>query len=141
MEQDHIIIRRGLRSGEMIYLSNTPLIFGRLENADVTIAMTSVSRRHARISRGQGGYIIEDLGSSNGTFVNNQPLTGPRLLVNGDMIGLGPEVQLELSLAVAPSAQPTSYAPQVAGPAGETPYGATLAVDTLAVDKGAVAAA
>ena len=50
-----------------------------------------VSRRHARITRGQNGYFITDLGSSNGTTVNGQPLAARRAypLRNGDRIKVG----------------------------------------------------
>jgi predicted Ser/Thr protein kinase/ribosomal protein L40E len=50
-----------------------------------------VSRRHAHILRARNGYFVTDLGSSNGTYVNDQPLTPqkPRLLRNGDQIAIG----------------------------------------------------
>ena len=50
-----------------------------------------ISRNHARITVAQRRYQITDLGSSNGTFVNEQQLTPnvPRLLSNGDQIRLG----------------------------------------------------
>ena len=50
-----------------------------------------VSRRHARITKGETGYHITDLGSSNGTIVNGQPLDAQRarLLRNGDRIKVG----------------------------------------------------
>jgi serine/threonine protein kinase len=50
-----------------------------------------VSRRHARITKGRGGYFVADLGSSNGTIVNGQLMTPgrTRLLRNGDRIKVG----------------------------------------------------
>src|SRR3954463_8897619 len=49
-----------------------------------------ISRRHARISRGPDGRLtVEDLGSSNGTFVNDQPIDAPRALGPGDVVKLG----------------------------------------------------
>ena len=50
-----------------------------------------VSRRHARITKGDAGYYVADLGSSNGTTVNGQPLAPNRayLLRNGDRIKVG----------------------------------------------------
>jgi len=50
-----------------------------------------VSRRHAHILKARNGYFVTDLGSSNGTYVNDQPLTPqkPRLLRNGDQIAIG----------------------------------------------------
>ena len=50
-----------------------------------------VSRRHAHILKARNGYFVTDLGSSNGTYVNDQPLAPqkPRLLRNGDQIAIG----------------------------------------------------
>jgi pSer/pThr/pTyr-binding forkhead associated (FHA) protein len=50
-----------------------------------------VSRRHARITKGRGGYFITDLGSSNGTTVNGHSLTSHRAyrLRNGDRVKVG----------------------------------------------------
>lgn len=93
---DHFIISRGPRKGEKIILSNLPLTFGRLAPADIVIEEKSVSRNHLRISIGENGYVIEDLGSSNGTYVNKQKILGTHYLVNGDSVGLGPEVELVL---------------------------------------------
>lgn len=58
-----------------------------------------VSRRHAQIIKARNGYFVADLDSSNGTYVNGQPLTPhrPRLLRNGDQIAIG-EVVLQFLL-------------------------------------------
>jgi pSer/pThr/pTyr-binding forkhead associated (FHA) protein len=50
---------------------------------------TQASRRHARIYRAQGALAIEDLGSTNGTFVNGARLTGPQWLQHGDQVQVG----------------------------------------------------
>ncbi len=60
-----------------------------------------VSRHHCRLTQGGGGYTLEDLGSTNGTFVNGQRLTGARQLQPGDMIGLGETVTLAYEGAAA----------------------------------------
>jgi hypothetical protein len=68
-------------------------IIGRAENADLRIFDNLVSRRHAEIkvaSRREGKYlIIDDLGSSNGTFVNQTRIVAPTPLQNEDKIDLG----------------------------------------------------
>jgi ABC-type multidrug transport system ATPase subunit/predicted component of type VI protein secretion system len=75
-------------------LNKSEIIIGRDESADLTIASQAVSRRHARLMREGDAYMLEDLGSSNGTFVNGQKLTGRRPLKSGDQIQLGQAVTL-----------------------------------------------
>src|SRR4051812_8676228 len=50
---------------------------------------TQVSRRHARIAVQGGQVIVEDLGSTNGTYVNDQPISSPRALYPGDKVRIG----------------------------------------------------
>ncbi len=58
----------------------------------------TISRQHARISQyAPGRFMIEDLGSRNGTYVNGQPVTAPRELRDGDLLGMG-YVQLQFRL-------------------------------------------
>ncbi|MGZ9234313.1 MAG: FHA domain-containing protein, partial [Anaerolineales bacterium] len=75
-------------------LTRSEVIIGRDPGVDLTISSPAVSRRHARLTREGDGYVLEDLGSSNGTFVNEQKLTGPRRLKSGDQIRLGHAVTL-----------------------------------------------
>ena len=64
-------------------------IVGRAPDASVWIDATGVSRKHARITVDGSRATIEDLGSKNGTFVQDQPLTGPHVLADGDQIRVG----------------------------------------------------
>ena len=65
------------------------IIVGRDDAADVIIDNPSVSRRHAEIRLGDNGWEVEDLGSSNGTFIDNARIEGPRSIGLGDEIGFG----------------------------------------------------
>jgi hypothetical protein len=62
-----------------------------LGRGDVEIQLEDpfASSRHARISRDRHVVVIEDLGSTNGTYLNDQPLTGPQPLHDGDRIRIG----------------------------------------------------
>ncbi len=62
-----------------------------LGRGDVEIQLDDpfASSRHARISRQGRTLVIEDLGSTNGTFLNDEPLTGPQPLHDGDRIRIG----------------------------------------------------
>jgi DNA-binding winged helix-turn-helix (wHTH) protein len=73
----------------VIPLAEGDRILGRDDSADVVLPETTVSRRHARITCGDGGATLEDLGSQNGTWVNEQRASGPVPLTDGDRIRLG----------------------------------------------------
>ena len=62
---------------------------GRTPDADVDLGSPTVSRRHARIALAGTTATIEDLGSKNGTFLRNEPVSGPVALLDGDGITLG----------------------------------------------------
>ncbi len=64
------------------------VMIGRLAASDLTLADSNVSRRHAEIVRTAEGYEIVDLGSTNGTLVNDEPVDR-RVLADGDRITLG----------------------------------------------------
>jgi len=62
---------------------------GRLPECDIVITDPGVSRRHATITLDDGGeYVLTDLGSTNGTIVNDEPV-GEHILSNGDRITIG----------------------------------------------------
>ena len=72
-----------------IALSAGPNVLGR-EGADVILLKSStISRRHARVTLDAGGAVVEDLGSKNGTFVNDQRVTGPTPVVDGSQVRIG----------------------------------------------------
>ena len=64
------------------------ITIGRNENNDIYINNLGVSKKHARIVRQNGSYIIEDLQSTNGTFLNNKRVTKARL-TGGDVVTVG----------------------------------------------------
>lgn len=65
-------------------------VLGRQADADLQLSAREVSRRHARIVADGEGFYIEDLGSSNGTFVNNEKIDGRAELRARDQIQIGP---------------------------------------------------
>jgi predicted component of type VI protein secretion system len=68
---------------------------------------TQVSRRHARIAQQGGQVVVEDLGSTNGTYVNDQPISSPRSLNPGDKVRIGLTV-LELRTRQQVAARPSA---------------------------------
>jgi ABC-type multidrug transport system ATPase subunit/pSer/pThr/pTyr-binding forkhead associated (FHA) protein len=65
-------------------------VLGRDPECDVRLDASLVSWRHARVDRVEGGHSVTDLNSTNGTFVNGQPVKGRRALKAGDIIHIGP---------------------------------------------------
>jgi pilus assembly protein CpaF len=84
-----LVMRAGPNPGKAFTLSKNEIVIGRDSGVDVVINAAEVSRRHTRLYLEAGGYIVEDLGSTNGTFVNGQRLTTPLPLRSGDIIMLG----------------------------------------------------
>jgi hypothetical protein len=78
----------GLQAGAEYELRRS-LVVGRGDAADVRLEDPFASSRHARIDRQGDVLVIEDLGSTNGTYLNDQPLTGPQPLHPGDRIRIG----------------------------------------------------
>ena len=70
-------------------LSEGEFVLGRDPRSTLHIDASGVSRRHARIVVGPASTTIEDLGSSNGTFVQGRAITSTRALADGDAIELG----------------------------------------------------
>ncbi len=69
-------------------LSKAENTIGRLDEVELSIDLDGVSRRHGRLLRSNGGWEIEDLGSTNGTFVNDERITR-RVLRDGDLVRCG----------------------------------------------------
>ena len=79
-----------LEDGETFTLDSHPLTVGRGSGNDVTLAGDDfASTRHARFEPRRDGVWIEDIGSTNGTFVNGIRLTRERKLAAGDVVKIG----------------------------------------------------
>ncbi|MCS6908091.1 MAG: FHA domain-containing protein, partial [Anaerolineales bacterium] len=89
-----LVMRAGPQPGAVFPLQKNEIYIGRDPSNDLVISDIEVSRKHARLIRQAGGYILEDLGSTNGTFVNGQRLLGPHLMRPGEVIQLGESVSL-----------------------------------------------
>jgi len=84
-----MVMQTGPTPNKSFTLSKQEIILGRDANSDIVINVAEVSRRHTRLRLESNKYIIEDLGSTNGTFVNGSRLTGPVTLRPGDVVQLG----------------------------------------------------
>jgi hypothetical protein len=89
-----MVMKTGPAPGKIYTLENTQIAIGREAGSDVFVNDVEVSRQHARLVSQFGDYTLEDLDSTNGTFVNGQRITGPRILKPGDTIFLGENISL-----------------------------------------------
>ena len=78
----------GKLKGAIFAINEETLIIGRETNANLCIASASVSRRHCKIENTTGGFVITDLDSLNGTFINDLPIR-TRVLDHGDRVRIG----------------------------------------------------
>jgi hypothetical protein len=78
----------GLRDGDEYDLSHGALL-GRGASAEIRLDDPFASSRHCRISLQGDVLVVEDLGSTNGTYLNDEPLSGPQPLHPGDRIRIG----------------------------------------------------
>ncbi len=120
-------------------------VIGRSSECAWVVPSGAVSRRHARVLRRGNDVTIEDLGSSNGTFVNGERLTGPRALRDQDRIQLGsiegrfvmPPPEPAADATIAFDAQRTMLAPPKPAAAPPPPPPVAAAPPTPAVEPGA----
>jgi ABC-type multidrug transport system ATPase subunit len=113
--QEHLLITKGPRTGEKIPLSASPFIIGRESSIEVLVNLESISRKHLRVSKGDLGYIIEDLNSSNGTYVNDVRIEKPYQIKDGDRIALGPDFEMRAVIPVVQQGDATAFMPSPAG--------------------------
>jgi predicted component of type VI protein secretion system len=125
--QFQFVMRSGPTPGATYSLEGDQLIIGRDSSSGVAINDAEVSRKHSRLTFQGGKYVIEDLGSTNGTFVNGQRLVSSVVLKSGDVVSLGEQIVLMYeSLSVdagatmishkAPAVRTAVAAPPVSAP-------------------------
>jgi len=78
-----------LGDGTRVVLADRPVVVGRLSECEVMVSDPNVSRRHAEVRPAAHGYVVSDLGSTNGTRVNGAVIAGLHPLEDGDTITVG----------------------------------------------------
>lgn len=79
----------GRKAMQVYDLEKETILIGREDDVDIVIDNPSVSRKHAQIRKVGAGWVVEDLGSSNGTFLHGQKITSAQPVKEGDEIGFG----------------------------------------------------
>jgi len=95
-----LVMRTGPTVGKVYPLDKNEIFIGRDMANEISINDPEVSRRHARIFLQGNNFILEDLGSTNGTMVNRQKLMGPYMLRPGELVVFGEQVSLLFEAAV-----------------------------------------
>lgn len=85
----HLVVHQDPTTQQVVPLAEGALTLGREANNDVVLIDPEASRRHAQISFQAGRYVIEDLGSTNGTYVNGRQILTATTLSPGDVIEVG----------------------------------------------------
>ena len=84
-----LVVLTGPARGTTLVIDHLPAELGRSTDADLVLADDTVSRRHAVIRGDRDALEIEDLGSSNGTAINGNPMVGALTLLDGDLVSFG----------------------------------------------------
>lgn len=116
-----LVVMSGMQKGDIFPLDGEEYLMGRDPSTNFVVSEVEVSRKHARIFRQGPNYLIEDLGSTNGTSVSGQRISHPYILQPGEIITLGEHTNLLFEkILVDPDATIASAAPLPAAPSLES---------------------
>jgi pSer/pThr/pTyr-binding forkhead associated (FHA) protein len=90
-----LVVTAGPLTGTKITLSDQPILIGRADDSTLVLTDDFASSRHARLTNRGGQWYVEDLGSTNGTYLDQQRVQGPLLVGPGQPIRIG-QTALEL---------------------------------------------
>jgi hypothetical protein len=90
-----LVVTEGSLAGTRISLGEQPIMIGRANDSTLVLTDDYASSRHARLTSREGDWYVEDLGSTNGTYLDRTKVSGPTLVPGGVPIRIGKTV-LEL---------------------------------------------
>jgi diguanylate cyclase (GGDEF)-like protein len=93
-----VTVLAGPATGVLAAMKGDTLVIGRGTECDLSVDDTGLSRRHVQLSRRKGEVVIEDLGSRNGTLVDGELLSGPRVVHDGARVKIGRDTVLRVGL-------------------------------------------
>jgi pSer/pThr/pTyr-binding forkhead associated (FHA) protein len=85
----HVLVVDGANKGERAELAEAPILIGRGSDAAIRLDDDYVSTRHARIASSGDQWFVEDLGSTNGTYIGSARITQPTTLTLGTQVRIG----------------------------------------------------
>ncbi|MDR3106586.1 MAG: FHA domain-containing protein [Bifidobacteriaceae bacterium] len=84
-----LVVKSGPLRGTTLPLARSPVVIGRSSTANLVLDDDFASGRHAQLVPRAGGWVLEDLGSTNGTFLGRERIAGPVALAAGQSIRIG----------------------------------------------------
>jgi predicted component of type VI protein secretion system len=105
-----LIVLAGAKEGLEIPLKKDKFLIGRAKECSLRAASEAISRRHCAIIRREKGWTVRDLGSRNGTHVNDEKIASETPLQEGDELRVGP-LKFRVAIADAKTAAPAAAAP------------------------------
>jgi len=87
-----LVVTEGSLAGTKVSLTQAPVTIGRAPDSTVVLDDDYASSRHARLFPDNGRWLVEDLGSTNGTYLDRQRVNGPTLVPLGVPIRIGKTV-------------------------------------------------
>ena len=85
----YLLVVSGESRGTTLVVDELPAVIGRGHEADLAVVDDTVSRRHAELRGDRAALVLVDLGSSNGTTLNGNPMVGEVAVHDGDIVGFG----------------------------------------------------
>ncbi|HCR72671.1 MAG TPA: hypothetical protein DIW23_14600 [Anaerolineae bacterium] len=101
-----LMVKQGSGSSSLRHFAQPEIILGRDPGSDIPLLDDRVSARHAQLVYHHGQWWLEDLASTNGTFLNNSPISMPTVITSGDEIMCG-NIRLTISLSENVIIEPT----------------------------------
>ncbi len=122
MKLSLVVLSEGKASGQAIPITLPQFVIGRDPQCQLRPASAVISKRHCALLTKGGKFFLRDFDSTNGTFVNDEPVKGERELKHDDQLKVGPltfRVVIEGAVPVNKQTPPPKPAPAAAQAAGE----------------------
>jgi predicted component of type VI protein secretion system len=109
-----LVVAQGLHQGKVIPVPTPQFLIGRDPQCQLRPASEIVSKRHCALLVREGKVVLRDFGSTNGTFLNGEPVTDEREVADGDNLKVGP-LEFVVRVERVPAAKPAAAAAAAAG--------------------------
>ncbi|MCC6421183.1 MAG: FHA domain-containing protein [Gemmataceae bacterium] len=126
MKLNLVVLSEGKAKGQAIAITLPQFLIGRDPQCQLRPANPVISKRHCAILIKNGKAFIRDFGSTNGTFVNDEPVKGERQLHNEDTLKVGPLLFRVALEATPPVNKPTPPPPKASAPTDDDSVAAML---------------